>query len=139
MKNIFACLTGITLCFFFTWAEAQQSPEKAAQPPAEAWLKSVDGGKYAESWTEAAELFKKAVTQQQWESALQQVRTPLGKLSARKLKSANYTKTIPGAPAGEYVMIIYDASFEKLKVASETITMMLEKDNKWKTAGYFIK
>ena len=37
-------------------------------------------------------------------------REPLGKILTRKLNSAAYTKTLPGAPDGEYVVIQYEAA-----------------------------
>ena len=44
-------------------ALAADKPEDAAQTGAESWLKLVDDGKYAESWEQAAKLFKGAVKQ----------------------------------------------------------------------------
>lgn len=120
-------------------AQAQQKPEQLAQQSSDAWLALVDSGKYANSWDEAAQLFKSAVTKDQWLSALGQVRTPQGKVVSRKLKSATYTKTLPGAPAGEYVVIQYDTDFQNKLGAVETVTPMLEKDGKWRVSGYFIK
>jgi hypothetical protein len=66
-------------------------------------------------------------------------RDPLGKLQSRKLKSATYTKSLPGAPDGEYVVIRYDASFERQQSAVETISPMLDKDGAWRVSGYYIK
>jgi len=66
-------------------------------------------------------------------------REPLGKVLWRKVKSATYTKTLPGAPDGEYVVIQYDTSFEHKQSAVETITPMLDQDGKWRVSGYFIK
>jgi hypothetical protein len=70
---------------------------------------------------------------------MKSTRAPLGAVRTRKLKSATYTKTLPGAPDGEYVVIQYDTSFENKKSAVETITPMLDKDGKWRVSGYFIK
>jgi hypothetical protein len=42
--------------------QAQQKPEQLARQSADAWLALVDAGKYDESWEEAAQLFKAAVT-----------------------------------------------------------------------------
>ncbi len=120
-------------------AVAQTKPEDAAKKSAEAWLALVDSSKYANSWEEAAQLFKTAVTKDQWESALHTVRDPLGKLGTRTLKSANYTKTLPGAPDGEYVVMQYETSFANKGSAVETIVPMLDKDGKWRVSGYFIK
>jgi len=120
-------------------AQAQQKPEELAQQSSEAWLAVVDSGKYAQSWDEAAQFFKTAVSKDQWESALGSVRTPQGKVLSRKLKSATYTKTLPGAPDGEYVVIQYDTHFEQKQSAVETVVPMADKDGKWRVSGYFIK
>ena len=120
-------------------AQAAQTPEQLAQQSSTSWLALVDTGKWAESWDEAAQFFKAAVTKDQWLSALGTVRTPLGKVLSRKLKSATYTKTLPGAPDGEYVKIQYDTSFEHKQAAVETVVPMLDKDGKWRISGYFIK
>ena len=120
-------------------AQAQQKPEQLAQQSSDAWLALVDSGKYADSWQEASQLFKAAVTKEQWQNALRQTRDPLGKMLSRKLKSATYKTTLPGAPDGEYVVIQYESSFEHKQSAVETITPMLDKDGKWRVSGYFIK
>lgn len=120
-------------------AQPQQKPEQLAQQSSDAWLALVDSGKYADSWDEAAQLFKAAVTKERWQSALGAVRTPQGKVLSRKLKSATFSKTLPGAPDGEYVVIQYDTSFEHKQSAVETVTPMLDKDGKWRVSGYFIK
>jgi hypothetical protein len=120
-------------------AVGQTKPEDAAKQSAEAWLALVDSSKYSNSWDEAAQLFKTAVTKDQWESALHTVRDPLGKLGTRTLKSANYTKTLPGAPDGAYVVMQYETSFANKSSAVETIVPMLDKDGKWRVSGYFIK
>jgi len=121
----------------FTFAQAK--PEQLAQASAESWLALTDSGKYAQSWDEAAQFFKAAITKDKWQDALHQVRDPLGKLVSRKLASATYTKSLPGAPDGEYVVIKYETSFENKQSATETVTPMLDKDGKWRVSGYFIK
>src|SRR5262245_50353821 len=129
----------VASCLSTMIAPAKQNPEDAAQQAVESWIRLVDSGKYADSWDEAAQLFKEKLTKPQWESAVQSVRTPLGKVTSRKLRSANYTKTLPGAPDGEYVVIQYETSFENKKSATETITPMKDKDGQWRVSGYFIK
>jgi len=84
-------------------------------------------------------MFKAHVSREQWQSMLYATRDPLGKMLSRKLKSATYTKTLPGAPDGEYVVIQYESSFEHKQSAVETVTPMLDKDGKWRVSGYFIK
>jgi Protein of unknown function (DUF4019) len=120
-------------------AQTQQAPEKIAQQAAESWLELVDSAKYDESWDEAASTFKAAVSKEDWKAAIQAARNPLGKKKTRKLKEANYTKSIEGAPEGEYVVIQYESSFEKQDQITESVTPMLDKDGKWRVSGYFIR
>jgi hypothetical protein len=118
---------------------AQPKPEELAQQSSDAWLDLTDAGKYADSYQEAAPYFKNAVTKDQWQNGMRATRAPLGKVLSRKLKSATYTKTLPGAPDGEYVVIQYDSGFEHKQSAVETVTPMLDKDGKWRVSGYHIK
>jgi len=119
--------------------KANEAAEKAAVAASGAWLLLVDEGNYAESWNQASGLFKSAVTKEQWQNSLKAFRVPLGKVTVRKLKSKQYTKSLPGAPDGEYVVIQYETTFEKKQSAIETITPMLDKDGKWRVSGYYIK
>jgi len=116
-----------------------QKPEDLAQQSAEKWLALVDSGNYAESWQQASSIFKGAVSNDQWQKMLHGSRDPLGKLISRKLKSAQHTTTLPGAPDGEYVVIQFDSSFEHKQSAVETVTPMLDKDGQWRVSGYYIK
>jgi len=121
-------------------ANAESSEkEKAAVSSAETWLNVVDEGNYAESWTEAAELFRSAVKQDQWEQSLQAMRKPLGKLASRKVKSKTYKTSLPGAPDGEYVVIEFETSFKNKASAVETVTPMMDKDGTWRVSGYYLK
>jgi hypothetical protein len=118
---------------------AADTPESAAEKASTSWLALVDAGKYAESWREAAELFRQAVPQTQWPGMVEKARSPFGKLVTRKLKSAKLTHELPGAPAGDYVVIQYDTDFEKKTGATETVTPMKDKDGVWRVSGYFVK
>jgi hypothetical protein len=120
-------------------AMPQGSPEEAGKTAASLWLQLLDAGKYADSWKEAASSFRNAVTKEQWEKAMHASREPLGKMISRKLKSATYTRTMPGAPDGEYVVVQYDTSFEHKQTAIETVTPLLDTDGNWRVSGYFIK
>jgi hypothetical protein len=134
-KFIAACLVAGSV----TAMAGQTENEKSAVSGAEKWLGIVDSGKYGESWKEAAEYFRNAVKQDQWEQAVQAVRKPLGKLVSRKEKSASYKTALPGAPDGQYVVIEFETSFENKKSAVETVTPMMDKDGKWRVSGYYIK
>jgi Protein of unknown function (DUF4019) len=119
--------------------QAQQKPEDLAQKSAEAWLALTDSNKYPESWDEASSFFKSKITKDTWTSKLQQTRGPLGALKSRKLASAKYIKNPPNAPEGEFVILTFDSSFDQLPSSTETVSMALDKDGKWRAAGYYIK
>ena len=138
-KSVSLLLSLIMLVSPYAVVQAQPKPEQLAQQSSDSWLALVDSGKYADSWQESSQLFKAHVTKEQWQSMLRATRDPLGKMMTRKLKSATYTKTLPGAPDGEYVVIQYESSFEHKQSAVETVTPMLDKDGKWRVSGYFIK
>jgi hypothetical protein len=130
---------GILGALVIVASAAEETKEDAAVRAADAWLALVDRGDYRESWDDAAQLFKNAITKEQWETQLQAARQPLGKLVSRKVKSTQYAESLPGAPDGEYVGIQYETSFEKKKSAIETVTPMLDPDGDWRVSGYFIK
>lgn len=117
----------------------EEGPEAAALAAARAWLEGIDAGEYGESWDEACEYFRGAVTRETWESTLDGVREPLGETTSREVRSKQHTTSLPGAPDGEYVVLQFDAVFEHKAAAIETVTMMREEDGAWRTAGYFIK
>jgi hypothetical protein len=118
---------------------AQDKPELMAQLSNGEWLPMVDGGKYGESWEAASAGLKAAVGKAQWEQAMGANRTPLGKMVTRVLASSAYSKTLPGAPDGEYVVTLYTTQFEHKESAQETVISVLEKDGKWRVAGYYFK
>ena len=148
MKRILWVLAAIGACLVAAAAFStepagekvkEEGARKAAGEAAKSWLGVVDSGRYAESWSQASSLFRKQVSAEQWESAARSAREPLGKLLARNLKSAQYSRTLPGAPDGEYVVIQYDTKFESKKEALETVVTMKEKDEAWRVGGYFIR
>ena len=127
------------LCLSCICARADDSSEKVAALAAEKWLSQVDAGNYAGSWRAASTYFQGAVQEKAWVDSLNGVRKPLGKLISRKLRNAQHTKSLPGAPDGDYVVMQFDTSFANKKAAVETVTFVQDKDAKWKAAGYYIK
>jgi hypothetical protein len=110
-----------------------------AQTAAKSWLARTDAGQSAQSWEEASTIFRAGVTKDAWGKALAQTRTPLGAVKSRTVKSTTFTRSLPGAPDGEYVIAQYDTTFEKKESAVESVTMMKDKDGSWRAAGYFIR
>ncbi|MES2898730.1 MAG: DUF4019 domain-containing protein [Pseudomonadota bacterium] len=136
ISKLLVC-AGMFICLS---AQAQDAKDvEKAQAVAEQWLAATDAGKHPSAWTDSAAAFRSAVSSNDWEKAIVGVRTPLGSLKKRTLKSAKFTRSLPGAPDGEYVLIQYDSEFANRPAALETIVPMREKDGSWKVSGYFIQ
>jgi len=118
---------------------AADKPEEVATQTAESWLALVDGGKFGESWDASSKRFQAGITREKWSSALVSVRTPLGAMVSRHVRSAEYRTSLPGVPDGKYVVVQFESSFQNKKQAVETVTPMLEADGSWRVTGYFIK
>lgn len=139
MRRIVGAIFVLCITLWTGLATAQNlEKQKAAVTAAQDWLALIDAGRYALSWKESAAFFRNAVTEDQWEQSLNVARQPLGALISRKVKSAAYTTSLPGAPDGEYVVIQFETSFKNKRSAIETVTPMFEK-NSWRISGYFIK
>ena len=118
---------------------ANPTNEEAARTAAEDWLALVDGDKFVESWQKLDPSFAKKVGRKKWTSSLTEIRARIGKLNSRKFASAEYTKELPGAPEGEYVVVQFDCGFEKRPAALEKVTLILGRDLSWRVAGYSVK
>lgn len=117
----------------------EAKPEAIAQGEALLWLGLVDTNKYDESWQEMSPAFKKEVSKRKWKSTVTEIRKPLGRVVLRKPKSAEYTRELPGAPEGEYVVAKFDTAFEKKSTAVETLTLMRGQDLVWRVSSYSVK
>jgi hypothetical protein len=73
-----------------------------------------------------------------WASTIQPVRDPLGAVSSRSVKSITKTKSLPGAPDGEYEVVQFQTSFANKSAATETVVVSHEASG-WKVDGYFIR
>lgn len=132
MKKILSCLFGL---IFSMMAGAEEAPYLEA---AMLWLKLIDAGDYAQSWEEADPYFQSELTSEMWIQALQQVRAPLGAVLSRNTKELVERQNLPGAPEGDYVVIILETSFGEMAAAIETLTLR-KTSNTWQAVGYFIR
>ncbi len=141
MKKVLVLILSILLTSLtaLSGTGAASGMEKAAISAAHAWLSIIDEGRYAESWDSASAYFKGAVSRENWESSLEGVRKPLGRLVSRRAISSKRSNDLPGAPDALYMVIRFRTTFEYKKAALETVTFMREKDGKWRAAGYFIR
>jgi hypothetical protein len=133
------CIFCLTMFVLSAVSFADDSRDDEVLKAANEWLMLVDEGKYAESWDNAAEYFKNALSSEDWQTSLAAGRTPLGKMITRVSKGIDYKTSLPGAPDGEYAVIVYRTSFAHKESATEFVTPMRQKDGSWKVSGYYIK
>jgi Protein of unknown function (DUF4019) len=138
--RIVVALAMAASALFCSVARAQDADAIAqARAAASSWLVLVDTARYSASWEQSADLFKASIGQAAWGSAVQAARAPLGPLRSRELKSSMYTRTLPGEPDGEYVVITYVSQFQNRANAIEIVTPLRGKDGVWRVSGYFVK
>ena len=118
---------------------AQDPRASLAQEAARAWLAHTDRGDAAASWNDAGKQFRNAITVERWAQSLNQVRPPLGAVSQRALLKTQFRKSFPGAPDGEYAIVVFRTTFAKKANASETVTLEHESDGAWRVVGYFVQ
>lgn len=131
-------------------AYAADKPEDAAQAAAESWLKVVDAGDYPTSWSQASAALKAAVKQAEWGQVAAGIRTPLGKVVSRTLKSREYTENGPTTRViggrvyswsgrGKCVIIQYNTVFANKTSALETVIPVPDSDGAWRVSAYSVR
>lgn len=125
------------------YPKLRQTPEadKAQEAVAStmAFLEQIDARQYDDSWRAAAELLRQKVTQEDWADQLSKTSATTGPVLARSQKTISYSTQAKDSPEGEYIVLVFDTSFQHKERATETVTVMLEEDNVWRVAGYFIQ
>lgn len=141
MKKFWICILFTLACLQPALAHDHGSheAEKKAIAAAGTWLDLMDKGAYGLSWTGAGQVFKSAVTPEQWEKTAADVRVPLGKVKNRKLNHHKLSTTMAGMPDGLYVTLRYMTGFENKAHAVESLTLVKEDDGVFRVIGYFIK
>jgi len=139
MKLLASLVTLVVLITASPQGSSADTPEAAAESAALTWLGLVDAGDYAQSWVTGAEYFRSSILQSQWVTSVSHVRDSLGGLKSRRLVSAKFARSLPGAPDGEYVVIQFTTSFDGKAVATETVTPMKDPDGHWRVSGYYIR
>lgn len=118
---------------------AQDPRASLVQETARTWLADTDRGNAAQSWKNAGKQFRNAITVERWAESLKAVRAPLGALSQRAQIGTQFHKSIPGAPDGEYAIVLFRATFAKKLNSRETVTLEREPDGAWRVIGYLIQ
>jgi hypothetical protein len=110
----------------------------AAGAEADHWLDLIDHGKFDESWIAAAVVLQETITQKEWSADLAARQPKIGRTIMRERKSENYSKTLRGAPTGDYVIVTYLTKFEKTPLVQETLAVAKDAIGQWHVAGYDI-
>ena len=122
--------------------DASPAPAVAAEPAAVAaareWLTLIDNGQWEDSWKQAGQMFRSQITSGRWTHQVRPVREPLGAVLSRELAANDPADRLPGAPAGEYVVLQFNSAFADMPAAVETVTLSKE-DSGWAVIGYFIR
>ena len=121
---------------------AAQEDELAATPAlaaAEIWLTLLDEGRYGQAWDRAVPMMQERIPRTQWETGLATTRQTFGIVLRRKLRQANLTRILPGAPEGDYFILQYDTVFEGRPLTTEVVTAMKDRDGVWRVSGYELR
>lgn len=110
--------------------------EDAARKAADKWLALLDEGKYPDAWKQASKHSRPQISNDEWHAQLKSMREAAGALKSRNFTSAKASKTHPGAPDGDYMILEYASSFDKKSKATEIV--VLSREGGWKIAGYSI-
>ena len=110
----------------------------AASTESDRWLDLIDHGRYADSWVAAAAVLQEGIPEKQWTADLAARQPKLGRTIMRERKSQSYSKTMRGAPTGDYVVVTYLTKFEKIPLAQETVAVAKDAIGQWHVAGYDI-
>lgn len=114
--------------------------EVAGTEEALRWIKQVDSAEYEAAFQEMEPSIQASLKMEVWVSGLSRVRTPMGKLTKRTVKTAFFTTELPGAPSGAYIVVQFRSQFaNRDKAALETITLMRAHASEWLVSGYFIQ
>jgi hypothetical protein len=133
-----AALAVVLACWSVV-ALAQSPDATTVQGKARDWLVLTDRGDAGASWDAAARQFRSSLPRERWADSLRKAREPLGAIAQRAVLSTTFATSFPGAPDGNYAIVLFRTSFAKKAEAAETVTLEREADGAWRVVGYFIR
>lgn len=102
------------------------------------WAKLLDSQRWGESWKASGTLLRSQVSEAAWMSTVRPLRLQLGAVSSRKVVMVSNTRSLPGAPDGDYKIILFETDFATKKGAAETVVLARE-GARWTVNGYFFR
>src|SRR5208282_3320634 len=112
--------------------------EQAAERQALGFLGYLDQGRFADSYAYTGMLIRAQLDRDAYAAQIEKTRSGVGSLLGRDPIDASYTTTVPGAPAGQYIVLHYHSNFSGKGEAVETLTLSYAKGY-WRVSGYYIK
>ena len=101
--------------------------DKEAIEAGKKWLELLDADKAGVAWDSASKQLQSVVKR---EAFIAEVRTAIKFARAHEL---------PGAPAGDYAIIEFEAKYPNGKHLSEQVIWTIEAGDVWRVAGYFYR
>ena len=77
------------------------------------------------------------MTRDEFVAAYQEARSLLGTVRSRVFRGATPTDTLPGSPPGDYVVVEFDADYERKENALERVTTV-DQAKVWRVAGHWV-
>ena len=99
----------------------------------------MDAGNYRQFRREMAERVRLGgtISDEEFVASMKTRRAPLGRPMSRVLFRARFSKTLRGAPDGNYEFLDYRTALEHKKQAFETVTLTKESGH-WQVSGYHV-
>lgn len=112
---------------------ARQAAAATAAPSdrAKQWLTLVDDKNYQQSWTESGPAFKARQKAEEWSKSASALRTPMGAMSSRDLKSIDASRS-------NIVVVRYDTVFAHKAASVETVTLTFQNGG-WAVTDYTVQ
>ena len=104
----------------------------------EKWLIKIDKMDYDWCYNNADKIIQERISIKEWNKTMNAVLDPLGEKISRNVNKVSFHTELPGVPDGKYAIITYNTSFKYKDKAIETISLV-NIDNQWRVAGYFIR
>jgi len=113
--------------------------DKEAIEAGKKWLELLDADKSGVAWDSASKQLQSVVKREAFVAEVRAARKPLGKLESRTAIKFARAHELPGAPAGDYAIIEFEAKYPKGKQLSEQVIWTIEAGDVWRVAGYFYR
>lgn len=111
--------------------------EQEALAAAQRWLALSDSGDHAAAWSLSSNLFRMAVSKENWDTNQTRYYRMFGVPDHRDFIAAKFTPAVPRGEPGDHVVIEYRRRIKAGDTILEVITMKRSPDG-WRTAGYLM-